>query len=117
MSGGFATVQPDSTMSINAVEGYSLEDFSADAIKNQIAEAQKIASGSGSEQDIAEAKVELEVRNLPAVRCVVLTFVGSRDTCCACEIEGISFPILCTNKTVLPSASATAIDTTNCVPN
>lgn len=31
------------------------------AIRNQIAEAQKIAGGSGSEQDIAEAKVELEV--------------------------------------------------------
>lgn len=32
------------------------------AIRNQISEAQKIASGSGSEQDIAEAKIELEVR-------------------------------------------------------
>lgn len=30
-------------------------------MRNQIAEAQKIASGSGSEQDIAEAKIELEV--------------------------------------------------------
>jgi F-type H+-transporting ATPase subunit delta len=61
LSGGFATVQPNSTMSINAPEGYPLEDFSADAIKNQIAEAQKVASGSGSEQDIAEAKIELEI--------------------------------------------------------
>lgn len=32
------------------------------AVKAQIAEAQKVASGSGSEQDIAEAKIELEVR-------------------------------------------------------
>jgi hypothetical protein len=31
------------------------------AVKSQIAEAQKMAAGSGSEQDIAEAKVELEV--------------------------------------------------------
>lgn len=61
VSGGFATVQPNSTMSINAPEGYPLEDFSSEAIKNQIAEAQKIANGSGSEQDIAEAKIELEV--------------------------------------------------------
>ena len=30
VSGGFATVQPGSVMSINAVEGYPLEDFSAD---------------------------------------------------------------------------------------
>ena len=61
MSGGFATVQPGSQLSINAVEGYPLEDFSADAVRNQISEAQKIAGGSGSEQDIAEAKIELEV--------------------------------------------------------
>jgi F-type H+-transporting ATPase subunit delta len=31
------------------------------AVRNQIAEAQKIAGGSGSEADIAEAKIELEV--------------------------------------------------------
>jgi len=61
VSGGFATVQPGSQLSINAVEGYPLEDFSAEAVRNQIAEAQKIAGGSGSEQDIAEAKIELEV--------------------------------------------------------
>ncbi|KAJ5893289.1 ATP synthase subunit delta [Penicillium taxi] len=61
LSGGFAVVQPDSQLSINAVEGYALEDFSAEAIRSQIAEAQKIASGSGSELDIAEAKIELEV--------------------------------------------------------
>lgn len=30
MSGGFAVVQPDSQLSINAVEGYALEDFSID---------------------------------------------------------------------------------------
>ncbi|GAD92557.1 ATP synthase delta chain, mitochondrial precursor [Paecilomyces variotii No. 5] len=61
LSGGFAVVQPDSQLSINAVEGYPLEDFSADAVRNQIAEAQKIVNGGGSEQDIAEAKIELEV--------------------------------------------------------
>ncbi|PKY04824.1 putative ATP synthase delta chain mitochondrial precursor [Aspergillus campestris IBT 28561] len=61
LSGGFAVVQPNSQLSVNAVEGFALEDFSADAVKNQIAEAQKIAGGSGSEQDIAEAKIELEV--------------------------------------------------------
>ncbi|TRX91934.1 hypothetical protein FHL15_007253 [Xylaria flabelliformis] len=60
LSGGFATVQPNSVLSINAVEGYPLEDFSAEAVRSQIAEAQKVANGSGSEQDIAEAKIELE---------------------------------------------------------
>ena len=61
VSGGFAIVQPNSVMSINAVEGYPLEDFSAEAVKAQISEAQKVANGSGSEQDIAEARIELEV--------------------------------------------------------
>ncbi|RDL40670.1 Epsilon subunit of F1F0-ATP synthase N-terminal [Venustampulla echinocandica] len=61
LSGGFAIVQPNSELSINAVEGFPLEDFSIDAVRSQISEAQKIAGGSGSEQDIAEAKIELEV--------------------------------------------------------
>lgn len=61
LSGGFAIVQPNSVLSINAVEGYPLEDFSIEAVRSQIAEAQKILGGSGSEQDIAEAKIELEV--------------------------------------------------------
>ncbi|KAM0324320.1 hypothetical protein ACHAQA_008097 [Verticillium albo-atrum] len=61
LSGGFATVQPGSLLSINAIEGYPLEDFSAEAVRTQIAEAQKVANGTGSEQDIAEAKIELEV--------------------------------------------------------
>ena len=61
LSGGFAVVQPGSQLSINAVEAFPLEDFSAEAVRNQIAEAQKVASGSGSEQDIAEAKIEIEV--------------------------------------------------------
>lgn len=62
VSGGFAIVQPDSVLSINAVEGFPLEEFSVEAVRSQIAEAQKIAGGNGSEQDIAEAKIELEVR-------------------------------------------------------
>jgi F0F1-type ATP synthase epsilon subunit len=61
VSGGFAIVQPNSELSINAVEGFPLEDFSADNVRSQISEAQKIVGGSGSEQDIAEAKIELEV--------------------------------------------------------
>ncbi|EXJ78013.1 ATP synthase subunit delta, mitochondrial [Capronia epimyces CBS 606.96] len=65
LSGGFAVVQPNSVLSINAVEGFPLEEFSEEAVKSQISEAQKIASGSGSEQDIAEAKIELEVIKPP----------------------------------------------------
>lgn len=60
-------------MSINAPEGFPIEDFSADAIRAQISEAQKIANGNGSEQDIAEAKIELEVSVL---------VLSSRRSCC-----------------------------------
>jgi F0F1-type ATP synthase epsilon subunit len=62
LSGGFAVINPGSVLSINAVEGFPLEDFSIDAVRAQIGEAQKIAAGSGSAQDIAEANIELEVR-------------------------------------------------------
>lgn len=63
MSGGFAVVNPGSVLSINAVEGFPLEDFSIDAVRTQIGEAQKIVGGSGSALDIAEASIELEVRS------------------------------------------------------
>jgi F-type H+-transporting ATPase subunit delta len=61
VSGGFAIVQPNSQLSINAVEGFPIEDFSEEAVKSLLSESQKIANGSGSEQDIAEAKIEVEV--------------------------------------------------------
>jgi F-type H+-transporting ATPase subunit delta len=61
VSGGFATVQPGNLLSINAVEAYTLEDFAPEAIRSGLAEAQKVASGGGSEEEIAEAKIELEV--------------------------------------------------------
>ena len=64
VSGGFAIVQPNSQLSINAVEGFPLEDFSEEAVKSQLSESQKIASGGGSEQDIAEAKIEVEVSQI-----------------------------------------------------
>ena len=36
---------------------------SSQAVRSQLTEAQKIAGGSGSELDIAEAKIEIEVRS------------------------------------------------------
>lgn len=100
VSGGFAVVQPNSSLSINAVEAYPLEDFSADAVRNQLAEAQKVANGSGSEQDIAEAKIELEASYFLVVaptregpqnwiwnRHADLLSPGSRDSAGFSEVE------------------------------
>jgi len=42
LSGGFATVQPNSVLSINAVEGYPLEDFSAE-VRNISVEEKQLA--------------------------------------------------------------------------
>jgi len=49
------------------------------AVRNQIAEAQKIASGSGSEADIAEAKIELEVGAVTRQQNKSLIRLGSRE--------------------------------------
>lgn len=88
MSGGFAIVQPNSQLSINAVEGFSLDQFSADAVRSQITEAQKIAGGSGSEQDIAEAKIELEVRSKEThAQMITKSTIGSRKPTGSVEVR------------------------------
>ncbi|SCU80421.1 LAME_0B03070g1_1 [Lachancea meyersii CBS 8951] len=60
VSGGFATVQPDSTLSINSVEAFSLDSFSSENVKSLIAEANKNTSSS-DEKVAAEAAIQLEV--------------------------------------------------------
>jgi len=54
-------VQPGNLLSINAVEAYSLDDFAPEAVRAGLADAQKVAGGSGSEEEVAEARVEIEV--------------------------------------------------------
>ncbi|EJT47015.1 hypothetical protein A1Q2_01969 [Trichosporon asahii var. asahii CBS 8904] len=61
VSTGFATVHPNNTLTINAVEAYPIDKFSADAVRNGISEAQKVIGSSASEQEKAEARIELEV--------------------------------------------------------
>ncbi|EIM82788.1 epsilon subunit of F1F0-ATP synthase N-terminal domain-containing protein [Stereum hirsutum FP-91666 SS1] len=61
VSGGFATVHPNNKLTINAVEAAPLEDFSSEAIRANLAEAQKVLSGNGSEEDKAEARIEADV--------------------------------------------------------
>ncbi|KAG5647044.1 hypothetical protein DXG03_001414 [Asterophora parasitica] len=60
-SSGFATVHPNNTLTINVVEAAPLENFSAEAIRSNLQEALKVASGSGSEADKAEARIEADV--------------------------------------------------------
>jgi len=61
VSGGFATVHPNSSLTVNAVEAAPLDQFSLDNVRRNMSEAQKVVNGSGSEEDKIEARIELEV--------------------------------------------------------
>ena len=80
MSGGFANVHPNNSLTINAVEAAPLESFSPEvcltspisglsstsfrshqAVRANLAEALKVAGGNGSEEDKLEARIEADV--------------------------------------------------------
>ncbi|KAH9056551.1 epsilon subunit of F1F0-ATP synthase N-terminal domain-containing protein [Lactarius vividus] len=61
VSGGFATVHPNNKLTINAIEAAPLEDFSLEAVRANLQEAQKVLSGNGPEEDKAEARIEADV--------------------------------------------------------
>ncbi|KAF8070688.1 F1 complex, delta/epsilon subunit of ATPase [Lyophyllum atratum] len=60
-SSGFATVHPNNKLTINVVEAAPLENFSIEAIRTNLQEALKVASGGGSEVDRMEARIEADV--------------------------------------------------------
>ncbi|KAF9407021.1 delta subunit of the central stalk of mitochondrial F1F0 ATP synthase, atp16 [Podila epigama] len=61
VSGGFATMNPDSSLYINAIEAFPVEDFSAEAVRNGLAEAQRVATSGATEEEKIAAKIEVEV--------------------------------------------------------
>ncbi|KAF9575137.1 delta subunit of the central stalk of mitochondrial F1F0 ATP synthase, atp16 [Mortierella alpina] len=61
VSGGFATMNPDSSLNINAVEAFPIEEFSAEAIRHNLAEAQRVANSGATEEEKLAAKIEVEV--------------------------------------------------------
>ncbi|ORX99791.1 ATP synthase subunit delta, mitochondrial [Basidiobolus meristosporus CBS 931.73] len=61
VSGGFAIVNPDSTLNINAVEAFPLDDFSPEAVKEGLDKANQILGSNASEQEKVVAKIEQEV--------------------------------------------------------
>ncbi|VEU19632.1 DEKNAAC100530 [Brettanomyces naardenensis] len=60
ISGGFASVFPDSKIDILSIEAHKLDEFDANAVKTQLAEAQKNAE-STDEHAAAVASIEVEV--------------------------------------------------------
>ena len=71
-----------------AIEAYPVEDFSAESVRSQIAEAQKVQSGGGSERDVAEAGIELEV-SVVVSACyeIIDSLLGSRELAKCPEID------------------------------
>ncbi|GAA5799410.1 F1 complex, delta/epsilon subunit of ATPase [Helicostylum pulchrum] len=61
VSGGFATINPDSSLNINAVEACPLEEFSIERVQSGLAEAQANLSSATTEKEKAAAKIEIEV--------------------------------------------------------
>ncbi|KAF8608695.1 epsilon subunit of F1F0-ATP synthase N-terminal domain-containing protein [Ceratobasidium sp. AG-I] len=61
VSSGFATVHPNNSLTINAIEGAPLEDISAEAVRANLAEALRVVGGSASEAEKAEARIEADV--------------------------------------------------------
>ncbi|KAK3833998.1 MAG: hypothetical protein J3R72DRAFT_452740 [Linnemannia gamsii] len=61
VSGGFATMNPDSSLNINAVEAFPVEEFSAETIRHNLAEAQRLSNSASTEEEKIAAKIEVEV--------------------------------------------------------
>ncbi|KAG0089665.1 delta subunit of the central stalk of mitochondrial F1F0 ATP synthase, atp16 [Podila epicladia] len=61
VSGGFAVMHPDSSLDINAIEAFPVEEFSAEAVSAGLAEAHRVANAGTTEEDKIAAKIEVEV--------------------------------------------------------
>ncbi|KAF9928345.1 delta subunit of the central stalk of mitochondrial F1F0 ATP synthase, atp16 [Linnemannia zychae] len=61
VSGGFAAMNPDSTLNINAVEAFPIEEFSAETVRHNLAEAQRLSNSAATEEEKLAAKIEVEV--------------------------------------------------------
>ncbi|KAI9329316.1 hypothetical protein BDR26DRAFT_872607 [Obelidium mucronatum] len=61
VSGGFAIINPDSSLNINAVEAVEVEQLDVEAARRGSEEASRKLNGSGSEQEKVAARVEHEL--------------------------------------------------------
>ncbi|KAL7422122.1 delta subunit of the central stalk of mitochondrial F1F0 ATP synthase, atp16 [Cryptotrichosporon argae] len=61
VSAGFATVHGNNTLTINAVEAYSLDKFTLENVRAGLADANKVLGSSAPEAEKAEARIEVEV--------------------------------------------------------
>ncbi|KAJ2911103.1 delta subunit of the central stalk of mitochondrial F1F0 ATP synthase, atp16 [Coemansia aciculifera] len=61
VSGGFAIMNPNSVLNINAVEAFKLEDIDPQAVAANLAESQRLASSAKDEATKEAAAIEIEL--------------------------------------------------------
>ncbi|KAJ2722910.1 delta subunit of the central stalk of mitochondrial F1F0 ATP synthase, atp16 [Coemansia sp. Benny D115] len=61
VSGGFAVMNPNSVLNINAIEAFKLEDIDSQAVSANLAESQRLASSAKDEVTKEAANIEVEV--------------------------------------------------------
>ncbi|KAJ1728004.1 delta subunit of the central stalk of mitochondrial F1F0 ATP synthase, atp16, partial [Coemansia biformis] len=61
VSGGFAIMNPNSVLNINAVEAFKLEDIDPQAVAANLAESQRLAASAKDELTKEAAAIEIEL--------------------------------------------------------
>ncbi|KAJ1799797.1 delta subunit of the central stalk of mitochondrial F1F0 ATP synthase, atp16 [Coemansia sp. RSA 2599] len=61
VSGGFAIMNPNSVLNINAIEAFKLEDIDAQAVASNLAESQRLLSNAKDEITKEAAAIEIEL--------------------------------------------------------
>lgn len=61
LSGGFAVMNPDSSLNINAVEAVTLDEVDMDAARKALEEANRVLNSSSSAEEKMDAKISSEV--------------------------------------------------------
>ncbi|KAI9088742.1 F1 complex, delta/epsilon subunit of ATPase, partial [Phlyctochytrium arcticum] len=60
-SGGFAIINPDSTLNINAIEAFPIEDLDLEETRRAADDATRRSTSTATEAEKLTAKIELEV--------------------------------------------------------
>ncbi|KAJ1917368.1 delta subunit of the central stalk of mitochondrial F1F0 ATP synthase, atp16 [Mycoemilia scoparia] len=61
VSGGFAIMNPDSSLNINAIEAFKLDQISTESVAQELAKAEQNLASAKSEQEKEIAAIEIEV--------------------------------------------------------
>ena len=63
LSGGFAVMNPDSSLNINAVEAVTLDEVDMESVRKALDEANRVINSGGKAEEKMEARISSEVYN------------------------------------------------------